>query len=374
MFNNKSTIKTTAAVLNKLNHPFEIEELDLQEPDIDEVLVRIKAVGVCRSDWHLVTGSTQHPLPLVAGHEGAGIVEQVGKNVTNIKPGDHVVLSWAPYCGDCYYCNIKRTSLCETYSESLSKGTMLDGTTRLFKKGKPVYHYCGLACFSEYTTVPVQSCVSIKEEISLKTASLIGCAVTTGIGSAINTAKVRKGSNVVVFGCGGVGLSTIMGAKLADAKRIIAIDVFSNKAEIAKKVGATDFILSDENTIDKTKEFTNGRGADFVFETTGIINVQEESLNAARPAGTIVLVGLSAMGSKTNLPGAEITRQEKIIMGSYYGTSKPDRDFRFITDQLIKGNINLDALISKTYSLEQINEAFRDMLTGNYARGIIEFD
>lgn len=366
-------MKIDAAVLHSLNQPFKIENVDLQEPSDGEVLVKIKAVGVCRSDWHLVTGGTKHNLPLVAGHEGAGIVEKVGANVKNVKPGDHVVLSWAPYCGECYYCKIERTSLCSTYSDPLANGTMLDGTTRLSFNGKPVYHYCGLACFAEYTTVPAQCCISVSKELSIDAASLIGCAVTTGIGSVINTAKIKSGSSVVVFGSGGVGLSTIMGAKISGAEKIIAVDVNDNKTEIAKESGATHFIKSDQKVIDEIKKLTDGRGADYAFETTGITKVQEISLEAIRPAGTLVLAGLSAMGSTTNLPGAKITRQEKIIMGTFYGTSKPDRDFTFIADQHLKGNINLSSLISKTYSLEEINEAFKDMLTGNYARGVIKF-
>ena len=366
-------MKIKAAVLHSLNQLFKIENLDLQEPAENEVHVKMKAAGVCRSDWHLVTGGTKHPLPLVAGHEGAGIVDKAGANVKNVKPGDHVVLSWAPYCGECYYCKIERTSLCSTYSETLSTGTMLDGTTRLSFNGSPVYHYCGLACFAEYTTVPAQCCVPVSKEISLDAASLIGCAVTTGIGSVINTAKVQNGSLVVVFGCGGVGLSTIMGAKLSGAEKIIAVDVNENKSGIARDAGATHFLRSDQNVIQEIKKLTNGRGADYAFETTGITKVQEISLEAIRPAGTLVLAGLSAMGSTTNLPGSKITRQEKIIMGTFYGTSKPDRDFVFIAEQHLNGKINLSELISKTYSLDEINEAFKDMLTGNYARGVIKF-
>lgn len=364
-------MKIKAAVLYSVNQPFKIENVDLQDPEENEVLIKIKAVGVCRSDWHLVTGATKHPFPLVAGHEGAGKVEKIGKNVTNVKPGDSVVLSWAPFCGECYYCKINRTSLCSTYSETLSNGTMLDGTTRLSLNGRPVYHYCGLACFAEYTTVPSQCCVRVSNEIDFDAASLIGCAVTTGIGSVINTAKVEKGSSVAVFGCGGVGLSTIMGAMLSGAEKIIAVDVSEHKSHLAIKCGATNFIRSDQNVINEIRKLTENRGADYIFETTGIPKIQETCLAAVRPAGTLVLAGLSPMDSTTSFPASSITRNEKIIMGTFYGTSRPDRDFGFIAEQHLKNTIDLSGLISNTYALEEINAAFEEMLSGNSARGVI---
>ena len=214
-----------AAVLHAPNTPFEIETLTLEAPRAGEVLVRLAACGVCHSDWHVATGDTRHPLPCVCGHEGAGVVEAVGYDVLGIAPGDHVILSWAPDCGHCYYCEHGQPNLCETFTEPLWAGTMLDGTPRLRRAdGSPVFHYCGTAAFAEYTVVPAQSCVVVRPDAPLEVAALVGCAVATGVGAVLYTAGVHPGQNVAVYGCGGVGLSTVQGAVLSGAGTIIAVD------------------------------------------------------------------------------------------------------------------------------------------------------
>lgn len=367
-------MKIRAAVLFKENEPFQIREVELQAPREREVLVKIQAVGVCHSDWHLVTGDTKHPLPVVCGHEGAGVVDAVGAGVSEIGAGDHVALNWAPYCGDCFYCRNERPNLCSTYVDAIWAGTMMDGTPRLSIDGEPIYHYCSLACFAEYAVVPIESCIKLNKEIPFEVAALIGCAVTTGVGSVLNTAQVKAESSVAVFGAGGVGLSTIMGAQLAGADRIIAIDQFSHKADLATSLGATDFLISNEQTAEAIRELTDGRGADYVFDTTGVPAVQESTLNAARPGGVIVFSGLAPMGSNTNLPGAILTREEKTVMGSYYGTSNTTRDFPLYANYYKEGKLNLAGLITKRYSLLQINEAYADMNAGKLARGVILFD
>ncbi len=366
-------MKIKAALLNEPNTPFEIATLDLEPPKAGEVLVKIKAVGVCHSDWHLATGDTQHPMPAVVGHEGAGIVESVGEGVTDVQPGDPVSLNWAPYCGDCFYCKLDRPNLCDTYVESIWAGTMMDGTPRLSKDGKPIYHYCALACFAEYVVVSEKSCIKLDERVPFPVAALIGCAVTTGVGSVLNTAQVKAGSSVAVFGVGGVGLSTIMGAKLAETNRIIAIDRVESKIEMAKQFGATDGIVSDSTMIEQIQSLTDGRGVDYAFDTTGVTQVQEQCLDTVRPGGVVVFSGLSPMGSNTNLPGAVLTRQEKTVMGSYYGTSNTARDFPLYANWYLEGKLPLGQLISKTYSLNQINEAYEDMLSGKLARGVVVF-
>ena len=217
-------MKVKAAVLYEPGTPFQVETLDLAPPQEGEVLVRIAAAGVCHSDWHLATGDTRHPLPVVPGHEGAGIVEAVGAGVNTLKPGDLVSLNWAPNCGTCFYCLNDRPSLCATYVEPIWAGTMMDGTTRLSKDGQPVYHFSGLACFAERVVVPQESCILLPHDVPPAVAALIGCAVTTGVGAALNTVRVKPGSDVVVLGAGGVGLSVIMGARLAGAARIIVVD------------------------------------------------------------------------------------------------------------------------------------------------------
>jgi NDMA-dependent alcohol dehydrogenase len=362
-----------AAVLRAANTPFDIQTLTLDEPHTGEVLVKIAACGVCHSDYHLATGTTRHPMPVVCGHEGAGVVEAVGAGVTSIQPGDHVTLSWTPDCGECFYCRRGQPNLCETYTEPIWAGTMLDGTTRLHDNSDPVYAYCGLATFAEYVVVPQQSCVKIRKDIPLEVAALVGCAVATGVGAVLYTAGVRPGESVVVIGCGGVGLNTVQGAALCGAHPIIAIDTNQAKMTLACEFGATHTLLSDTNIREGVRALTDGRGADYAFEAVGVPVLQELALDLVRPGGMVVLEGLSAMGTGTNLPGAIITRQEKTVKGSYYGSVNPQRDFPLLLDLYSAGKLKLDQLISHTYHLEQINEAFETMLRGEIARGVIVF-
>ncbi|MAU10296.1 MAG: alcohol dehydrogenase [Anaerolineaceae bacterium] len=366
------TIK--AALITTPNTPFQIVEAELMPPQRGEVQVKIAASGVCHSDWHIMTGDTQHPMPCVAGHEGAGVVVAVGEGVTHIHEGDHVTLSWTPDCGTCFYCQNGQPNLCETYTEPIWRGVMLDGTPRLYWQGEPVYHYCGLGTFGEYVTVPEQSCVVIKKDIPLDVAALVGCAVATGVGAALYTSQVEPGQSVVVYGAGGVGLNVIQGAALAGATTIIAVDTNESKMAIARTFGATHTLMSDTHTVAAIRKLTGGRGADHVFESVGLARLQEEGLEATRPGGTLTLVGLSPMGTATNLPGAVLTRTEKTVRGSYYGSVSPKRDFPRFLDMYQAGRLKLDELISKKYPLEQINEAYADMLSGTVARGVIVFE
>ncbi len=366
-------MKIKAAIFYQVGQPFQIETLDLEAPRAGEVLVKVAATGVCHSDWHLMTGATQHPTPVVPGHEGAGVVETVGPGVTRVKPGDHVALNWAPNCGSCFYCLNDRPSLCTAYVGPIWAGTMMDGSTRLSKDGQPVYHFSALACFAEYAVVPQECCVPLPKEVPLTIAALIGCAVTTGVGAVVNTVRLRPGSSVAVFGAGGVGLSVVMGAKLAGAGRIMVVDRSEAKGDLALNFGATDFVMAGPDAPLEIRRLTEGRGADYVFEAIGLPSAQEQGFEATRPGGTLVLAGLSAMGSSTNLPGALITRQEKTISGSYYGTANTARDFPLYADLYLKGKLDLDRLVSQTYPLEQINEAYADMLRGEGARGLVVF-
>jgi S-(hydroxymethyl)glutathione dehydrogenase / alcohol dehydrogenase len=366
-------MKIKAAVFYEPGIPFSVEELDLEEPREREVLIRVAAAGICHSDWHLMTGATQHALPVVPGHEGSGIVAAVGPGVIRVGVGDHVALSWAPSCGSCFYCLHEKPSLCESYVASIWAGTMMDGTPRLSKNGQPVYHFSALACFAEYAVVPEECCIRLDKHIPLSIAALIGCAVTTGVGAVQNTARVQSGSSVAVYGAGGVGLSIIMGAKLAEASQIIAIDTHETKGDIAQSFGATDILMAGPDTVKAIKELTGGRGADYVFEAIGLPKVQEECLHAVRPGGMVVLAGVSPMGSSTDFPGAILTRQEKTVTGSYYGSANPSRDFPLYAELYHRGLLDLDRLVSRTYPLEQINEAYADMLSGEVARGLILF-
>jgi Zn-dependent alcohol dehydrogenase len=247
----------------------------------------------------------------------------------------------------------------------------MDGSTRLSRNGQAVYHWSTLSCFAEWAVVPQECCVPLRKDVPLTVAALIGCAVTTGVGAVLNTARVRPGSSVAVFGAGGVGLSIIMGAQLAGASSIVAVDRLEAKCQLARSFGATETLLAGPKTNDAIRELTGGRGADYVFEAVGIPALQEQCLDAVRPGGTVVLAGIAPMGSSTNLPGAILTRQEKTVMGTYYGSANTWRDFPLYADLYCGGKLPLDRLVSKTYALEQINEAFAEMLSGGTARGVI---
>ncbi len=366
-------MRIQAAVLHQPNTPFVIETLDLADPRAGEVRVKLTACGVCHSDYHLVSGSTKHPLPVVAGHEGAGVVEAVGDGVTHVQVGDHVVLNWCPACGECFYCQHDQPNLCDTFTGPIWAGTMLDGTTRLSLNGDPVYAYCGLAAFAEYTVVPEQSCIPVRKDVPLTTASLVGCAVATGVGAALYTSPVQTGDSVVVIGCGGVGLNTLQGAALAGATTIIAVDANPAKETLARQFGATDFVVASDHVLADVRALTGGRGADRSFEAVGLPALQELAFAAARPGGSVILAGLSPMGSATNLPGAIITREEKTIKGSYYGSVDAQRDFPLLLDYYVDGKLKLDELVSRHWRLDQINQAFAEMLTGTVARGVIVF-
>ncbi|HBY99137.1 MAG: Zn-dependent alcohol dehydrogenase [Ardenticatenaceae bacterium] len=364
-----------AAVFYEPNTPFIIEDIELDPPGPGEALVKIAVSGVCHSDYHLVTGSTQHPLPVVAGHEGAGVVEAVGPGVTRVRPGDHVVLSWVPTCGECFYCQHGLPAQCEATIAPLWAGTLLDGTTRLSKNGQTIYHFSGLGTFAEYAVVPQLSCVPIRRDVPLTVAALVGCAVTTGIGAALNTAQIRPGSSVVVFGCGGVGLNIIQGAALAGATTIIAVDVVPAKMDLARQFGATHMVNSREVDAQRAiEELTAGRGADYALEASGVPAVQRLAYDAIRRGGTVTYVGIGPHDAVVPLPAGRLPREDKTLKGSYYGGANPQRDMPMILDLYAAGRLKLDELISRRYPLAAINEAFAAMLSGEVARGVIIFD
>ena len=366
-------MKVKAAVLEKPGEPFRVEELELVPPRRGEVLVRIVATGVCGSDHHLQTGTTAHPMPVVAGHEGAGLVEEVGEGVTRVGVGDPVVLSWAPCCGNCFYCLHDKPTLCSTWVDPIWKGTLLDGSTRLRRDGLPVHHYCALATFAERCVVSESSCVPVDPTHSLETAAVVGCSVATGVGAVLHTAEMRPGESAAVFGCGGVGLNVIQGAALAGAHPIIAIDPSPARREAAQRFGATATIADPSAAIDEIRERTNGRGVDCAFEAVGRASAQEAALAAARPGGRVVLVGLSPSDDLARFSGAELVREEKTIKGSYYGSVVPARDFPELLRLQAAGRLELDALVNRRYRLEEIEEAMSDLVSGRVTRGVIVF-
>lgn len=363
-----------AALLFAPGQPLAIETITLDEPKAGEVRVKVIASGVCHSDYHVMTGDTRQPMPVILGHEGAGIVEAIGEGVTRVKVGDHVVLTWTPDCGECFYCLRGQPYLCTTFTDPLWAGTQLDGTCRTHRAtGEDVYLYCGLGTFAEYTVVPQQACIPIRQDVPLSVAALVGCAVATGVGAALYTSPVRAGESVAIFGCGGIGLNIVQGAAMSGAYPIIAVDTNTTKMDLARAFGATHALMSDDHTIQHIRDLTEGRGCDHVFEAVGLPSVQENALAAVRPGGSLILVGLAPMGTGTNLPGAVLTRQEKTVKGSYYGSVQSRRDFPRLLEFYRAGQLKLDELISREYALEDINVAFEAMLKGEVARSIIVY-
>jgi NDMA-dependent alcohol dehydrogenase len=361
-----------AAVLRGVDQPLTVEEVELAAPGPGEVEVRISAAGVCHSDWNVVTGATTNPLPAVLGHEGAGVVASVGAGVETVAEGDHVVLSWLPACGRCYYCAQGRHVLCDVAMEDMFRGTLPGGALRLSQNGGPLYHYSYLSAFAESCIVPEGCCVRIRDDAPFEVAALVGCAVMTGFGAAVNRAKVEPGSVVAIFGAGGVGLSAVMGARLAGAGAVVAVDPVEFKRKTALELGATHALdPSSDDVLAALRELTDGRGADIALDTAGVPGIVAQAYVAVRRGGTVVAVGLPAEGLTADLPASDIPREEKIVTGSFYGSCDPQTDMPRVLDRYMEGQLPLDRLVTRTYPLEEINEAFAAMNSGEVARGVI---
>lgn len=363
-------MKTKAAVLYEPNTPLIIEELDLDEPKSDEVLVKIGGAGICRSDWHFMAGEAKTVLPVVLGHEGSGVVEQVGPGVTSVKQGDHVILSFVSRCGRCHFCSIGRPNLCDAHMATAT--TMMDGTHRLHKGELNFTPLSKLACFSQYSVVPEAACVPCPKELPLDKAAIIGCCVTTGVSAAITAAKVETGSTVAVVGCGGVGLNVLQGAMLANASKIIAVDINEGRLEFAMQFGATHTVNpSHQNALHRVMEITGGLGADYTFEVFGSSETVDMAYNMARKGGTVTVVGIPPDGDIPSIDAVALVRQEKTLKGSYYGSARMQDDMPKMVDLYMSGRLNLDALVTHTYSLDEINEAYKDLIRGEVGRGVI---
>ena len=366
-------MKARAAVMYGVGQPLRVEELELAEPGPGEVSLRMGAAGVCHSDYHVMSGQAGHELPVVLGHEGAGTVTALGDGVEGLEIGDHVVLSWIPYCGKCFFCKNEQTHLCQAYKTPLWDGTMLDGTCRFSNAQKPVRHLSMLACWADTVVVPQISCVKIDKAVPFEIAALLGCAVTTGVGAALNRAKVRNGDKVAVIGAGGVGLSIIMGAKLAGAAQIIAIDASPVAEGKARQLGATHFVDAREDVGAAIRDLTE-HGADQVFEAVGKRVLQRAAIDYCRPGGQVTFVGLDANDATIDLPSTGITRSEINVTGSIFGSCCTTRDFREYGQHFLDGDLPINQLIGRRYRLDQINTAIDDMLAGKPGRGVIMFD
>ncbi len=367
-------MKTRAAVMYEHNQPVVVEELELDEPKANEVLVRTAASGVCHSDLSVVTGTIFYDAAVALGHEGAGIIERVGDEVTGFHPGDHVILSFVSYCGSCRMCQMEKVCLCESYD--VPRGFQLDGTYRLHNNsGDGILQMARIATMSEYMVVPQQNLVKIDDHYSLEKAALVGCGVTTGVGAVLNTAKVEPGSSVAVIGTGGVGLNAIQGAVLAQAERIIAVDIAERKLNFAKNFGATDVVnASTGDPVEAVRELTAGLGVDYAFEVIGNPKTIVQAYNMVRAAGTAVIVGMAHHQSDVSIPAQHLVSTERQLIGSFYGSCHPRVDMPKLLSLYTEGKLKLDELITRNYRLEQINEAFADMEAGENARGVILFN
>ncbi len=370
-----------AAVLNGVGNDFEIQDVELSEPKAGEVKVRLAASGVCHSDLSVQNGTLPLPMPVVCGHEGAGIVEEVGPDVSTLEPGDHVVLSWVPQCGRCFTCRSGQPHLCEDTFMVSATGGQLDGTTRFTNEAGSVHQMQALGTFSEFTVCPEISCVKIPDDMPLDKAALIGCGVLTGVGAALNETEIRPGSTVAVVGCGGVGLNVIQGAKIEGATRIIAIDVVPSKLELAKQFGATDVINSSEtDPVAAVQGLTGigmmgvGRGVDCAFEVVGASATLRTAIDVTRRGGTAIQVGVPRMDDMMPMsPFMDLFVHVKTIKGSFYGASDVFENIPKYVEMYQAGQLMLDELVSATIALDDVNGAIDAMEKGEVARSVIVY-
>jgi S-(hydroxymethyl)glutathione dehydrogenase/alcohol dehydrogenase len=365
-------VKFRAAVLDRVREPLAIQALEMAPLAPGDVLVRLRASGLCHTDLEVIQGSLAYPLPIVLGHEGAGVVEAVGGEVTQVKPGDHVVCSWNPHCGRCFYCERALPILCEPFTRHQPGGRLLDGTVRMTRDGEPVHHYSVTSTHAEFTVVPESGAIPIPREMPFDRACLIGCGVMTGIGAVVRKAKVEAGATVVVLGCGAVGLNAVQGAVLADAGRIVAMDVNAGKREMALRFGATDAIdASAPDAVERVRAMTAGRGADYVFECAGHKAAFRLSVELVRPGGQVVWLGKINVDEEVAFRWGSLMGEKRIVRSSY-GDAVPRRDFPWIANEYLAGRVKLDELVTRRIRLEEINDGFAAMARGEGIRTVVE--
>ncbi len=374
-------MKIKAAVLNKMgvetpyaqSKPLSIEEVELDDPGRGEVLVKIGAAGLCHSDLSVIDGNRPRPTPMVLGHEAAGIVEKLGPGVDDLKVGDHVVMVFVPSCGHCLPCAEGRPALCEPGAVANGAGTLLSGERRLHRNGTAVHHHLGVSAFAEYATVSRRSLVRIDKELPLDEAALFGCAVLTGVGAVINTAKVSAGSSVAVIGLGGVGLSSLLGAVAVGARRVVAIDLSEDKLGLARQLGATDiFNPGSPGAIEEIRSATGG-GVEFAFEMAGSVRAMDLAYKITRRGGTTVTAGLPPPDHTFALPQVNLVAEERTVKGSYIGTCVPTRDLPRYIELYRRGKLPVERLMSGRLRLDQINLGFERLHEGKAVRQVVVF-
>jgi S-(hydroxymethyl)glutathione dehydrogenase/alcohol dehydrogenase len=359
-----------AAVLREVGKPLQIENVQISKPGPREVLIRTTAAGVCHSDLHFIEGAYPHPLPVVMGHESAGVVEQVGADVTRLKPGDHVITCLSVFCGHCDFCLTGHLTLCSSPNETQRRQ---DEPARLQDEGRAVNQFQNLSSFAEQMLIHESACVAVRKDMPLDRAALIGCGVITGVGAVIHTSNVRPGETVAVIGCGGVGLATINGAAIAGAGRIIAIDMSAAKDNMARSFGATDFICAaDGDPVRQVLEMTKG-GVHHSFEAIGLSKTAEQAFGMLRRGGTANVIGMIPVGQNVTLKGSAFLGERR-IQGSLMGSNRFPIDMPRLVDFYMAGKLKLDDMISRRIKLEEVNDAFAEMKTGQIARSVIVFD
>lgn len=372
-------ITTRTSIIRQVPGTYETAEVELDDPRQGEVTVKLAASGLCHSDDHVATGDVPVGVhPYAGGHEGAGVVTAVGPNTPGFAVGDHVVFSFLPACGRCEFCARGLSNLCDL-GASLLTGARADDPSsfRMHLDGEPVGQQCGISTFSEYTTVSIDSVVKIDQSIPLRSAALVGCGVPTGWGSAVRSANVQPGDTVIVMGIGGIGVNALQGAAHAGATTIIAVDPVAAKEDWAKQFGATHFCTTIDEAAEHARSITNGQGADAAIVTIGVVRGEHigEALASIRKAGTVVVTGLgdiTAVGAPIAL--GDLTLMQKRLQGSLFGESNPRRDIPNLLRMYQQGRLKLDELVTKTYTLDQVAEAYEDMHAGRNLRGVIVFD
>jgi len=365
-----------AAVLYEAGKPLVIEEVQVFPPQVGEVTVRMKAAGVCHSDLHVMKGDLPMPVPIILGHEGAGVITEVGPGVTSVLPGDHVIPIWRASCGRCDYCLNGRPALCEMGTAMRFTGLMPDGRTRFRNScGDSIRHYAGVSTFSSLSTMPEAAVVRIDPEFPLWKAALIGCGVITGVGAVVYAANVRPGSSVAVFGCGGIGLNIIQGARMVSAAKIIAVDAAPAKVAHARRMGATHFVdASAGDPVQAVKDLTGGRGVDYAFEAIGLPRPIEQAYDSVRKGGTCVVSGICRADARAAINVNQLVYAEKTLKGTLYGSARPRIDLLNLISLHRSGSLMLDELLTRTWPLEQINEAYAALERGEVARSLIVWD
>lgn len=372
-------MKTRAAVLYKMglstpykeSKPLVIEHLDLEPPGQGEVLVRIRAAGLCHSDLSVINGTRPRPTPMVLGHEAAGEVVEVGEGVRDLAIGDHVVCSFIPSCGHCSPCREGRPALCEPGAEANNKGVLLGGQRRLKKGNEHIHHHLGVSGFAEYAVINQHSLIKVDPSIPFHEVALFGCAVITGVGAVLNTAQVKAGSSVAIVGMGGVGLSALLGAVVTGARQIVAVDVNPNKLKLAESLGATHtFNAKDPDMVDRIRSCTDG-GVEYAFETAGVVQAMQTAYQITRRGGVTVTSGLPHPKEQFSIPHVTLTTEERTVKGSYIGSCIPRRDIPRYIELYKQGRLPVNRLLTDTLPLEKINEGFDRLARGQVARLVV---